>query len=620
MGKKDPAVVEQPDPFEIARADADFNRIDQITPYGNLTYSGPNRNTATLSLSPELQRVFDQRMGVDSAMMDQAGNLLANYDPSSIDLSQYGPIQSNIDRSGINFSGVDTSGLPNPSLPQLSGFQGQLPALMGAATYQPSQMDIQGGVAGTDIPRFDGFTDVQRSIDSVDMPLFGGFTNVQGALDFSGLQDLPVVNNELRSNVEDAYFQRARRLLEPQFQRQEDSLRQTLANQGLPGTSDAFLDQFDQFNTNRGNTFANVADQAVLAGGQEVSRMLADALGARRQQAGEITTQGQFANNAAGQLFGQNLAGYNANMNTLQNQFNQGLLQGQFANDAAAQLFGQGLAGYNANFNAANAEFGQNLAQGQFANAAAAQDQGRSLQDFQAGMTQAGFNNQTMQQALANILSTTEFNNLVGQQGFGNEAALRSQLFGENLAASQSGNQAAQMEAGLRQQMLANQNAGRAMGLNEALQLSGNDFNRLASFLGLQQVQPAQMQNFFAPGQVDMTGAYQLAQNANMFNAQQQNQMSAAAMQGLYGLGSAGIIGGMGAWGQHLGNPSASDRRLKRNIKRIGTVRGYPWYSFEYVWGQKAEGFMSDEVPQQYVTKDRYGFDAVYYGPILAGV
>ena len=39
-----------------------------------------------------------------------------------------------------------------------------------------------------------------------------------------------------------------------------------------------------------------------------------------------------------------------------------------------------------------------------------------------------------------------------------------------------------------------------------------------------------------------------------------------------------------------------SDRRLKRNIKCIGTLNDLPWYSFEYLWGEKSQGVMADEV------------------------
>lgn len=61
---------------------------------------------------------------------------------------------------------------------------------------------------------------------------------------------------------------------------------------------------------------------------------------------------------------------------------------------------------------------------------------------------------------------------------------------------------------------------------------------------------------------------------------------------------------------------AASDRRFKRNIKRIGTTRdGYPWYSFDYLTGQASEGVMSDEVPSDMVIQIG-GYDFVDYSRI----
>lgn len=62
-----------------------------------------------------------------------------------------------------------------------------------------------------------------------------------------------------------------------------------------------------------------------------------------------------------------------------------------------------------------------------------------------------------------------------------------------------------------------------------------------------------------------------------------------------------------------------SDRRLKKNIERIGTVRGLPWYRFEYIWGGESEGFMSDEVPEQFVSQ-YMGYDQVDYAGIIGSV
>jgi len=323
MGKKDPATVEAPDPYEAAQADALFNRIDQYGPGYSLTFSGPERNRADITLSPELQRVFDMRLQTDADMMQQAQNVLANYNPEPIDLSQFGPI-----RTDAGLQEFDPSGLNLPDIP----------------------------------------------------------TDLEG----------------YRSSLEDALMSRMTRLVNPQFEQAQRQMDDTLANRGFFEGDEAWLEQSDLFNTNRFNTYADIAERAVLGSGQEITNFLAQALGAR------------------GQLF------------------NEGLTSNQAINAT-------------------------------------------------------------------------------------------------------------------RQQGLLNQNTGRTQGLNEALALYGDDFNRLASFLGLQQVQTPTMQNFFAPGQADYMGALGLNQQAQQYNANASNAMNMAGLQGLYGLGSAAITGGLGAYGSFLG-------------------------------------------------------------------
>jgi len=79
-----------------------------------------------------------------------------------------------------------------------------------------------------------------------------------------------------------------------------------------------------------------------------------------------------------------------------------------------------------------------------------------------------------------------------------------------------------------------------------------------------------------------------------------------------------------GAWGNmmsglfRLGGAAigASDRRLKRDIRRIGTHRlGIGLYEWTYVWGERARGVMADEVetvlPEAVLTIN--GYKAVNY-------
>lgn len=121
---------------------------------------------------------------------------------------------------------------------------------------------------------------------------------------------------------------------------------------------------------------------------------------------------------------------------------------------------------------------------------------------------------------------------------------------------------------------------------------------------GPQFVQPSQQG--FAPGP-DLLGAANSQYQANLgaFNANsaQRGQM----MGGLFNMGAAAI-------------PIFSDRRLKRNIKRIGTHNtGIGIYSYEYLWGEHGVGVMADEVerviPDAVVTHSS-GFKMVDYAKV----
>jgi hypothetical protein len=67
----------------------------------------------------------------------------------------------------------------------------------------------------------------------------------------------------------------------------ERGLRDTLANQGLPQADEAYNTEFSNFYDERGRTYGDLANSAVLFGGQEASRELQNALAARAQGFGE---------------------------------------------------------------------------------------------------------------------------------------------------------------------------------------------------------------------------------------------------------------------------------------------------------------------------------------------
>jgi len=94
--------------------------------------------------------------------------------------------------------------------------------------------------------------------------------------------------------------------------------------------------------------------------------------------------------------------------------------------------------------------------------------------------------------------------------------------------------------------------------------------------------------------------------NIDRYNAQQQQQ------QGL--MGGLGNLAGLGI--QAYGAGMFSDRRLKTNIRRLGTWRGYPFYAFDYVWGEPGLGVMADEVNPEAVSTHESGFAMVDYGKV----
>jgi hypothetical protein len=90
--------------LESARATAAANRVNQVTPYGNLTYSisgkdsyGNDMYTANQTLTPAQQRILEQNQGLSSGLLntaqqglDYAGGLLAKPGIDMASLPQVG--------------------------------------------------------------------------------------------------------------------------------------------------------------------------------------------------------------------------------------------------------------------------------------------------------------------------------------------------------------------------------------------------------------------------------------------------------------------------------------------------------------------------------------------------
>lgn len=149
---------------------------------------------------------------------------------------------------------------------------------------------------------------------------------IQQGLDYSHLTGLPGASDLSADGqrVADAQYQKQTAYLDPQFQNSQKQQDAQLANQGIYQGSEAYKNASDEMARNKEFSYGQARDSAILAGGNEQSRLFGLGLQSRQQGQNEANTQGAFANSAQQQGFEQNSA------------------QGAFANAAQAQNFQQG--------------------------------------------------------------------------------------------------------------------------------------------------------------------------------------------------------------------------------------------------------------------------------------
>lgn len=186
----------------------------------------------------------------------------------------------------------------------------------------------------------------------------------------------------------------------------------------------------------------------------------------------------------------------------------------------------------------------------------------------------AAFENAAQQQAFQQMLSGAGFTNTALQQQFGN-ALTQSQA----------------------------QNAARQQAINEAYAQRVQPLNEIIGLMSGAQVQNPNATFAQTPqvgvGGVDYTGLVNQKYQADMANYR-------AGMGGLFGLGSA-LIGAL----------PFSDRRLKTDIRRVGTTDGgVPVYTYRYKGDSTVHmGVMAQDVPEARVM-DPSGFFRVDYSRV----
>jgi hypothetical protein len=90
-----------------------------------------------------------------------------------------------------------------------------------------------------------------------------------------------------RQEVTDAQYRAATQYLDPQFEQSGEALRTRLLNSGVREGSEAYTNEMGNFDRSKQAAYGDARSRAILAGGSEQSRLLADALRGRQQQVNE---------------------------------------------------------------------------------------------------------------------------------------------------------------------------------------------------------------------------------------------------------------------------------------------------------------------------------------------
>lgn len=261
------------------------------------------------------------------------------------------------------------------------------------------------------------------------------------------------------------------------------------------------------------------------------------------------------------------------------------MMQQQTALDA--RLAAQGIGMGSKAWETAQRRLGDQQARDKYQALNTAMSQGTQMYNSQLAANQQAYGQQ------ANTFAANMGRN---QQGF-NQAA---QAFGLGNSAMQAQNSMNMQNAGFNNQNMQNsfaqqqaisdyQNKLRQQQIAEAQMRQLQPLNNINALMTGQQVGMPQMPAFNTAGAAQPTnylGAAQMQGQYNMDAAAMNNASANSTMQGIFNLG-----------GQLGSAYMLSDRRLKRDIKKVGKLGKLNLYSYRYVWDKVRHiGVMADEV------------------------
>lgn len=310
--KSSPTAPSAPDPtttanaqtasnIATANATAALNHTNQVTPWGNLTYTqgptnadGTSSYTATTSLSPSQQALLDSSNSISQSL-------------ANLGQTQVGNVADSITNP------LDFSNLPTVQNNALQTSAGVNPQFKSSVSSGP----IQGQVNTSAVPSLVGGNQ-----------LAGAMTAAQQA----------------------SYNQQAV-YLNPQWQQSNSDLANKLAQQGVLQGSDAYNRAMSNQSLSQTQAYQNANDNSVAQGNAAEAQLYGQGLSSNQNAYGQAVTNGSFSNAAQAQGFGQNYQNAELGNQVAQNEFNNGLQNAELNNSASGQAYSQSLGARNQGIN-----------------------------------------------------------------------------------------------------------------------------------------------------------------------------------------------------------------------------------------------------------------------------
>lgn len=337
-----------PDPNEVGRAQFAWNNLNQYTPYGNVEYAPPeldangnpiSAGSMTQTLDPNLLALQESMLGIRGSALGAIGDLFGN---GGFDLSNpQGP--GAWARWGTPGAGGGGGGWGSNTGNEFPADQkigtvrgggsggGSLPAPRqpgGRVTPDPRNPNPYGHY---------GNSMISGAGEGLN-PLFYSerAPGLQYALNMNSLPDLLGAGDLTgeRDRITQTKFDRLKGLLDPVFAEKRTALEQQMANRGMPVGAEEYNILNDQLGQQESNAYLNAAQEADLAGLQELQGLAGLSGQQRGQLFGEMGTQLGLSNQARQQAFGEQMGVNDFLLRSM-------LGQGSFGLQENAQKFGQ---------------------------------------------------------------------------------------------------------------------------------------------------------------------------------------------------------------------------------------------------------------------------------------